>query len=93
MLGDPQRGIHCVLGLLAEDHFEQSLLRGHLLLTLGSHLPDQDIPGDHFRARTHDTPFVEVDQRIRPHVGNIPRDFLGAHFRVPCLHLKLMDMD
>ncbi len=82
-MGNLQRGVPDLPGLLAEDGPEQPFLRSELGLSLGGDLAHQIVAGANLRADADDAVLVQVLQRILAHVGDVPGDLLGAQLGIP----------
>src|SRR5690606_4957655 len=60
---DLEGGVLDLLGLLAEDRAQQTLLGRWILLALEAGVTHEDVPWAHLGADTHDAVLVEVTQR------------------------------
>src|SRR4029079_14898662 len=92
-VGQAQRAVLHLAGLLAEDRPEESLLRGELRLALRGDLADEDVAGADLGADVDDALLVEVLQGLLADVGDVAGDLLGAELRVARLDLVLLDVD
>ena len=92
-VGELERGVTDLAGLLAEDGPQEPLLRGELGLALWGYLAHQDVAGRHLGADAHDPPVVEVGHDLVGQVGYVPGDLLRSEFGVPGIDLVLVDVD
>ncbi len=88
-----QRDVAHLLGLLAENRDDQLLFRGHLRLTLGRDLADQDVLGADHRADLDDPLLVELVAQLLGDVGDVGGDLLGPELGLARLDLVLLDVD
>ncbi len=91
-VGQAQARILDLPGLFAKDGSEEFLLRGQLLLTLGSDLAHQNVIGSHLCPDVHDTMFIEVLEGILSHIGDVASDLLRTKPGVAGLDLVFLDM-
>ena len=92
-VGQAQRAVLHLAGLLAEDRPEESLLRGQLGLALRGDLADEDVAGADLGADVDDALLVEVLEGLLADVRDVAGDLLGAELRVARLDLVLLDVD
>ena len=92
-VGDTQAGVLNFPGLLTEDRSQQLLFRRELRFTLGRYLADQDVSGPDNRPNPDDSFLVQVGQAFFANIRDVLGDLLGAKFRVPGLHLVLLNMN
>ena len=92
-VGQAQRAVLHLAGLLAEDRPQEALLGGQLGLALGRDLADQDVAGTNLGADVDDPLLVEVLERFLADVRDVAGDLLGAELGVARLHLVLLDVD
>ena len=71
-VGDLQRRVAHLAGLLAEDGAQQALFGRLLRLALGGHLADEDVARLDLGADTDDAPLVEVGQDLLGQVRDVP---------------------
>src|SRR6478752_5853074 len=92
-VGDLQRGVAHLTGLLTEDRPQQPLLGGQLGLALGGDLADEDVAGVDLGADADDAALVEVGEDLLGDVRDVPGDLLGAELGVAGVDLELLDVD
>ncbi len=92
-MGDLQRGVAHLAGLLPEDGPEEPLFWGQLGLTLRGDLADEDVAGADLGADTHDPFVVEVFEDVLGEVRDVSSDLLGAELGVSSVDLVLFDVD
>jgi hypothetical protein len=92
-VGQAQRAVLHLAGLLAEDRPEEALLRGQLGLALRGDLADEDVAGADLGADVDDALLVEVLEGLLADVGDVAGDLFGPELRVARLDLVLLDVD
>src|SRR3954453_23630583 len=92
-VGQAQRAVLHLTGLLTEDRPQEALLGGQLGLALRRDLADEDVTRAHLRADVDDSLFVEVLQGLLADVRDVAGDLLGPELGVARLHLVLLDVD
>ena len=92
-VGQAQRGVLHLAGLLAEDGAQEALLRGQLGLALGRDLADQDVARLDLGADVDDALLVEVLEGLLADVGDVAGDLFGPELGVARLQLVLLDVD
>ena len=92
-VGQAQRAVLHLAGLLAEDRAQQALLGGQLGLALGRDLADQDVAGADLGADVDDALLVEVLEGLLADVRDVAGDLLGPELGVAGLDLVLLDVD
>ena len=63
-MGDPQRGVANLFGLLAEDRAKQALLTGQLGFAFRRDLSDEDVPRLNLGADPDDAVLVQVRKHL-----------------------------
>ena len=81
-VGQTQRAVLHLAGLLPEDRPQQALLGGQLGLALGRDLADQDVARAHLGADVDDALLVEVLEGLLADVGDVARDLFRPELRV-----------
>ena len=76
-VGNTQRGIANLAGLLTEDCTQQALFGGQLGFTLRGDLTDEDVASGDLGANTNDAAFVKISQRLFRNVRNIAGDLFS----------------
>ena len=92
-VGQAQRAVLHLAGLLTEDRPQEALLGGQLGLALGRDLADQDVARAHLGADVDDALLVEVLEGLLADVRDVAGDLLGPELGVARLHLVLLDVD
>ena len=92
-VGNLERRVADLPGLLTEDGPQEPLLGGQLGLALGGDLADQDVARADLGPDADDAPLVEVLQDLLGQVGDVPGDLLGAELGVAGVDLVLLDVD
>src|SRR4029453_15743861 len=92
-VGQAQRAVLHLAGLLTEDRPEEPLLGRQLGLALGRDLADEDVAGADLGADVDDALLVEVLEGLLADVRDVTRDLLGTELRVARLDLVLLDVD
>ena len=92
-MGQAQRGVLHLAGLLAEDRPQEALLGRQLGLALGRDLADEDVAGADLGADVDDALLVEVLEGLLADVRDVAGDLLGPELGVPGLDLVLLDVD
>ena len=92
-VGQAQRAVLHLAGLLTEDRPQEALLGGQLGLALGRDLADQDVAGAHLGADVDDALLVEVLEGLLADVRDVAGDLFGPELGVARLHLVLLDVD
>ena len=82
-----------VFSLLSEDDSQKPLFGSQLLLPFGRNLAYQNISLADIGRGDDDAGLIEIIERLRPHVRNVARDFLGAKLSVSRLNFKFRNMD
>ena len=92
-VGNLQRGVAHLAGLLAEDGAQQALLGGEVGLALGGDLADQYVAAANLGAHADYAALVEVLERVVAHAGDVAGDLLGAELGVAGVALVLLHVD
>ena len=92
-VGQAQRAVLHLAGLLTEDRPQEALLGGQLGLALGRDLADQDVAGADLGADVDDALLVEVLEGLLADVRDVAGDLLGPELGVARLDLVLLDVD
>ena len=92
-VGQAQRAVLHLAGLLPEDRPQEALLGGQLGLALGRDLADQDVAGADLGADVDDALLVEVLEGLLADVRDVAGDLFGPELGVARLHLVLLDVD
>src|SRR4029079_11129081 len=92
-VGQAQRAVLHLAGLLTEDRPQEALLGGQLGLALGRDLADEDVAGADLGADVDDALLVEVLEGLLADVRDVAGDLFGAELRVARLDLVLLDVD
>ena len=83
-VGQTERGISGLTGLLTEDRAEKSLFCGKVGLSLGSNLTYKDIPCVYLGTLLYNAVCVEVAECILADVLDLTGDLLGAELGISC---------
>src|SRR4029078_11048256 len=92
-VGQAQRAVLHLAGLLTEDRPKEALLGGQLGLALGRDLDDEDVGGADLGADVDDALLVEVLEGFLADVRDVAGDLFRPELRVARLDLVLLDVD
>src|SRR5665647_2344576 len=92
-VGNLQRCVAHLAGLLAEDGTKQALLWSELGLALGRDLADQKVTIADLRADADDAALVQVSQDFLRDVRDVPGYLLRAELGVAGVDLMFLDVD
>ena len=91
-VGQTERGVPGLAGLLAEDRAKESFFCGKVGLSLRSDLTYKDIAGMNLGTLLNDTVCVKVAESILAHVLDLTGDLLGTELGVSCFVCINFDM-